>query len=127
MQVNNEAGEQKNKALDKLLWVLVIVTIAVMVWGNDYFADNPIIRIIGVAALSVLALVLCALTNKGKAVIAFAKESKIEMKKVVWPTRKETINTTLMVGVLTLVVGLFLWGIDSFFMFIIGLLTGARF
>nr|WP_281271081.1 preprotein translocase subunit SecE [Orbus hercynius] len=62
-------------------------------------------------------------TNKGKSFITFAKESRMEVRKVVWPTRKETIQTTLLIAVITIVVGLCLWGLDTFFFWGISKLT----
>jgi preprotein translocase subunit SecE len=45
----------------------------------------------------------------------FINQVKAETKKVVWPSRKETITTTIMVGIMTLLLGLFFFGIDQFF------------
>lgn len=124
-----EKGKEKteNKMKSHFLWLLAIISLAIAILGNDFFAEKPIIRILGVAVFIILAVVFALLTNQGKKFRTFAQEAKIEMYKVVWPTRKETINTTLLVLALTVIVGLFLWGIDYLFMKIIGLLTGASF
>ena len=45
----------------------------------------------------------------------FINQVKAETKKVVWPTRKETVTTTIMVGIMTLLLGLFFFGIDQLF------------
>ncbi len=45
----------------------------------------------------------------------FINQVKAETKKVVWPSRKETITTTIMVGIMTLLLGLFFFGIDQMF------------
>jgi len=45
----------------------------------------------------------------------FINQVKAETRKVVWPSRKETITTTIMVGIMTLLLGLFFFGIDQFF------------
>lgn len=52
--------------------------------------------------------------------IAFLKESRIELKKVTWPTRQETIRYTAMVIILSVAVALFLGGLDYLFQFILG-------
>lgn len=126
-RIEKETKQKSSSLASKLFWVLAIVCVAVIIWGNDYFVDKPIIRILGIAVFAILAVVFCLLTQQGKKFIQFAQEAKIELYKVVWPTRKETINTTLLVAVLTIVVGLCLWGIDTLFMKIIGWLTGASF
>lgn len=127
MQTVNIQTKPTNKALDKILWLLVILFVAALVWVNNYYVGQPIVRILSVTGLAILTIITCAFTRKGRFVIQFGKESRIELRKVVWPTRKETINTTLLVTVLTIIVGFCLWLIDILFMFIINLLTGAAF
>lgn len=126
--VNDNQGTSKK--LDQFKWLLVLVLVAVVVWGNFYFAEansiyqpNVVVRIIGVVVVSILALLLAITTQKGKSFITFAKESRIELRKIVWPTRKEAIQTTLLIAVITIVVGLVLWGIDAFFVWAISILT----
>jgi len=45
----------------------------------------------------------------------FIRQVKAETAKVVWPTRKETVTTTIMVGIMTALLGLFFFGIDQLF------------
>jgi preprotein translocase subunit SecE len=45
----------------------------------------------------------------------FIRQVKAETAKVVWPTRKETVTTTVMVGIMTMLLGLFFFGIDQLF------------
>jgi preprotein translocase subunit SecE len=71
----------------------------------------------------VATLAIAFFTEKGKEVFAFAKEAKIELEKVVWPTRQETIQTTTIVMVMVMVTGFVLWGIDSGMMWAIGKIT----
>ena len=54
----------------------------------------------------------------------FLQETRGELRKVVWPTRRETVQTTLIVIVMALVSSLFLWGVDSMMLWIIKFLTG---
>lgn len=123
-------NQRTSKALDKVKWLLVFVLVALVVWGNFYFAEpnsiyqpNVVVRIVGVILVSVLALFLAITTQSGKGFVTFSKESRIELRKVVWPTRKETIQTTLLIAVITVVVGLCLWGMDTFFFWAISKLT----
>jgi preprotein translocase subunit SecE len=121
MLVSNE-GQNTNTALDKLKWCLVLVLIAFVVWGNFYFAEpndiyqpNTIVRIIAVVVLSLLTLFIAITTAKGKSFLLFLQASRKELRKVVWPTRKETTQTTMLIAAITVIVGLALWGMDSLF------------
>ncbi|MWN32926.1 preprotein translocase subunit SecE [Gilliamella sp. Pra-s65] len=129
MLVSNE-NQDPNTILDKFRWGLVLVLIAFVVWGNFYFSEpndiyqpNSIVRIIAVVIISLLALFIAITTRKGKLFLSFLQESRKELRKVVWPTRKETTQTTLLIAAITIVVGLALWGMDSFFRSVIFYLT----
>ncbi|NUF27757.1 preprotein translocase subunit SecE [Gilliamella bombicola] len=129
MLVSNES-QNTNTILDKLKWGLVLVLIAFIVWGNFYFSQpndiyqpNTIVRIIIVVVVSLLTLFIAVTTNKGKLFLSFLNESRKELRKVVWPTRKETTQTTLLIAAITVIVGLALWGMDSLFRSIIFYLT----
>ncbi|MWN06814.1 preprotein translocase subunit SecE [Gilliamella sp. Pas-s95] len=129
MLVSNES-QNTNTILDKLKWGLVLVLIAFIVWGNFYFSQpndiyqpNTIVRIIIVVVVSLLTLFIAITTNKGKLFLSFLNESRKELRKVVWPTRKETTQTTLLIAAITVIVGLALWGMDSLFRSIIFYLT----
>jgi preprotein translocase subunit SecE len=69
---------------------------------------------VGVALVSiVVALAVAATSQYGMALIDFSKGSRIELRKMVWPTRPETIQTTIIVLVLVVLVAIFLWLIDA--------------
>ncbi|OCG06543.1 preprotein translocase subunit SecE [Gilliamella sp. wkB178] len=129
MLVNNES-QDTSTILDKFKWGLVLILIAFIVWGNFYFAGpndiyqpNTIVRIIAVVVISLLTLLIAFTTNKGKVFFVFLQESRKELRKVVWPTRKETVQTTLLIAAITVIVGLALWGMDSLFRSIVFYLT----
>ncbi|TEA27087.1 preprotein translocase subunit SecE [Candidatus Schmidhempelia bombi] len=129
MRANIE-HQEKETGLDKLKWLVVLALFIIVVWGNFYFAEpnaiyqaNTIVRVVVVGILAVLALILAATTSKGKQILVFAQESRQELRKVVWPTRRETIQTTLLIAMVTLVSSLFLWGLDNITIRIISFLT----
>ncbi|WP_294962786.1 preprotein translocase subunit SecE [uncultured Gilliamella sp.] len=129
MLVSNES-QDTNTILDKFKWGLVLVLIAFIVWGNFYFAGpndiyqpNTIVRIIVVVVISLLTLLIAFTTRKGKLFFVFLQESRKELRKVVWPARKETVHTTLLIAAITIIVGLALWGMDSLFRSIVFYLT----
>ncbi len=59
-----------------------------------------------------------------KGIVKYFKDAKAEFKKVVWPTPKATTNNTIVVIVVCLVAGLFIFGVDSLFAFINRLILG---
>ncbi|MDO4698913.1 MAG: preprotein translocase subunit SecE [Pasteurellaceae bacterium] len=120
---------QKSKGVNSVLWVLAIALLAVAAIGNAYFASHFafVVRVLLLVVLLVGAVVFAALTNQGQKAISFMKESRHELRKIVWPTRQESTQTTLMVGAICVVVALALWGIDSIIVSAITFLTNLRF
>jgi len=78
-------------------------------------AEVSVLLRVGVAlAAVVIALFVAATSSYGAALIGFSKGSRTELKKMVWPTRPEIVQTTLIILVLVVIVALFLWAIDAF-------------
>jgi len=99
---------------DGLKWIVVAILVAVAVVGNSYFSDQSLLyRVLGIVALAAVAALVALQTAKGAAFWALIKGSRTEIRKVVWPTRQETVQTTLIVVAVVVVVALFLWGLDS--------------
>lgn len=67
---------------------------------------------------------IAATTEKGSAFLTFAKESRMEVRKVIWPTRQETNQTTLIVMAATLIMALLLWGLDGIIVRLVAFITG---
>ncbi|MGR6979994.1 preprotein translocase subunit SecE [Testudinibacter sp. P27/CKL/0425] len=124
-----ESHEGKSKATNNLFWLLAIVLIVLAAVGNTYFADQfPLAaRVVGVVVLMAAALGLTAITNQGKKALSFFKESRGELRKIVWPKRSEATQTTLIVFGVTVVASLVLWGFDSLIIAVISFLTNLRF
>ncbi len=124
-----EPTEGKSKGLNTLLWVLVVVFFSAAAVGNVYFQKefSAPIRVIAIAVLLVLAFIFAAITNQGTKARNFFKEAKNEARKVVWPTRAETRQTTLIVMAVTVISSLFFWAADSIIVSIINFLTDLRF
>lgn len=110
----NAKVEKENGSLDLLKWLLVFVFVAAGVVGNYYFAAESLLyRILALLVLAVVAGWIALQTIKGKQFAALVAEARIEIRKVVWPTRQELTQTTMIVVAFVLVVALLLWGIDS--------------
>lgn len=118
-------SKSRAKWIDPLLWIVVfVVCIASFVANYHWPVLSVYIKIAIWLVTAIIALLLIGMTAKGLAFLKFTKEARVELKKVHWPTRQETIQTTLMVVVMIVIVGLFLWGVDAFFMWGINKLTG---
>lgn len=105
--------------------IVALLLVAAGVAGFYWLADQALI----VRILLVLAGVLAAFgvmwtTKLGQDAIVFFRESVVEARKVVWPSRKETIQTTVAVFVLVLVMAVFLWIVDVGFLWMVKLLMG---
>jgi len=111
--VNAKVETQVSK-LDGLKWLVVVALVAVGVVGNSMFANESLLyRVLALVALAIVAGLIALQTAKGKAFFQLFKEAKNEIRKVVWPTRQETLQTTGIVVVAVLIIGLLLWGLDS--------------
>ncbi|EOX4853057.1 preprotein translocase subunit SecE [Haemophilus influenzae] len=121
--------EGKSKGLNTFLWVLVVIFFAAAAIGNIYFQQiySLPIRVIGVAIALVIAFILAAITNQGTKARAFFNDSRTEARKVVWPTRAEARQTTLIVIGVTMIASLFFWAVDSIIVTVINFLTDLRF
>mgnify|MGYP002180040043 FL=1 len=93
-----------------------IALIGIAVYGNSAFVEEPLLyRVIGVIIVSGLGLFVAATTLEGRETLKIVLESRTEIRRVVWPTRVELIQTTLIVLVAITIAALVLWGLDSLF------------
>jgi len=121
----NANAEVKSTRLDGAKWVLVTLLLGAAVGGNVYFAAEPLLyRVVGILLLAVAAGLVAMQTAQGVAFWSLAKAARVEIRKVVWPSRQETTQTTLIVVVVVLVMALILWGVDSLLGWIVSSLIG---
>ena len=94
------------------LAVALIILVGALV-GFYYYAEvSKLIRVVSLIAAVGIAAVIALQTGKGRSISSFVKESQTEVRKVVWPTRQETVQTTLVVMVVVVVIAIFLWLLD---------------
>lgn len=117
----NAKAEENSSALDIVKWLLVIVIVAAGVAGNSYYAEevSPLYRALVLIVLAALAMGIAYFTVKGRAFVELLKEARVEVKKVVWPTRAETHQSTLIVALVVALMSVVLWGLDSLLAFIV--------
>jgi preprotein translocase subunit SecE len=113
--------------MDVAKLVLAGMVIVAGLVGYYYFSERPLYyRVIGIIIDVLVALFLVSKTEIGRLSLSFIRESQMEVRKVVWPTRQETVQSTLMVCVLVFIVGIFLWLLDMLLFWGIGFLTGQK-
>ncbi|MFP8965518.1 preprotein translocase subunit SecE [Pokkaliibacter sp. CJK22405] len=111
--MSGKAEIQESK-LDGLKWVVVVAIVAAGVVGNVMFKDESLLyRVVALLVLAIFAGAIALQTAKGKAFFSLLKDAKTEVRKVVWPTRQETTQTTLIVVAVVLLMSLLLWALDS--------------
>ncbi|MCK6265261.1 preprotein translocase subunit SecE [Vibrio sp. ZSDE26] len=126
MKANNAETPDSSNGSDIFKWIVTFGLLAAAVVGNYLYGEmSVVIRAAGVVVLIAAALGVSATTTKGKAAIVFARESRMEVRKVVWPTRQETMQTTLIVLAVCIVMALVLWGIDGIMVRLVALATGV--
>ncbi|OPX54716.1 protein translocase subunit secE/sec61 gamma [Oceanospirillum multiglobuliferum] len=120
MKSNAEAHTSNSNGLK---WAVVVLLVSTAVAGNLYFSELPLLyRTIAVVVLGVMAALVALKTDKGRRFADMAIESRVEIRKVVWPTKQETIQTTMIVLAAVLLMGLVLWGVDSLLSWLISLI-----
>ncbi|EHC51383.1 Preprotein translocase subunit SecE [Salmonella enterica subsp. enterica serovar Inverness str. R8-3668] len=130
MSANTEA-QGSGRGLEAMKWIVVAILLIVAIVGNYLYRDMMLpLRALAVVILIAAAGGVALLTTKGKATVAssaFAREARTEVRKVIWPTRQETLHTTLIVAAVTAVMSLILWGLDGILVRLVSFITGLRF
>ena len=118
-------SEAASSRLDPVKWGVVVVLVAAGVVGNSYYGEESLLyRVLALLALAAVAGWVASTTERGNAFWQLVKGSRTEIRKVVWPTRQETTQTTLIVVVFVFIMALILWGIDSLLGWLVGMVIG---
>src|SRR3989344_5663130 len=106
---------------DWIKWLLAISLFIAGIVANFHYNSQPWpLRLFGWLFLLGVIVVIVLQTYRGRQALDFARESRMELRKVFWPTRQETIQTTLVVAAMVVALALILWGIDGILMWLIG-------
>lgn len=118
--------ESRNAKLDIFLWCLTLaLLVGGALLGYYYLAQQSILlSTVGYLLIGVAAFAVAARTSKGQAFWGYWRESVQEVRKMVWPTRQETLQTTLAVLTMVFVMGLLLWTADFILLRSVAWLTG---
>ncbi len=111
---------------DSLLLLVAFLLVAGGMGAFYYFINdfNALIRTVGLLGTIALALAIAYQTELGRTVWSYITGSRQELRKVVWPSRQESVQATLMIAVVVLILALMLWALDSFLLWGVKGLTG---
>ncbi len=114
-------NKDKIKDITSFLAILLITLWAF--FSTYYYNFSGSIQAIIWLGWFVFTLLFGYFTSKGRAIFLFAQAARLELLKVVWPTRQETIQTTGIVMIMVMLTGFILWGVDSMMMWLIAKIT----
>ena len=121
---------RSGSALDAVLWLVAIGLLIGATMANQYLpanwapATNVWIRIAVIAGVIVTALGMLYATHQGKGFLTLLKDAKTELRRITWPTKQDTFQTTWQVLLVTLIAALILWGLDTLFGWVISSIIG---
>ena len=117
--------EATTSVIDVVKLVFSVSFVIAGLAGFYYFSEFPLLyRVLGLVAVVLVAMVMALTSTTGRNFSAFVREARQEVRKVVWPSRQETVQTTLIVFAMVFVVGLILWLFDMFLFWGVQVLTG---
>ena len=121
----NEKIEVESSGMDTAkLAASVLLLIAGIGAFYIYEEHSLLLRVLGLLVVAGIAVFVAMQTVVGRRVWSFATDARSEVRKVVWPSRQETIQTTLIVFAMVLVMGIILWLVDMALMAIVRSVTG---
>lgn len=118
---------EKTSARDYLFWSIGLLFVAAGFYGFYHFSGEVMtpIRAAGLLVVIVIAAFVVAQTTRGREFFSFLREADVERRKVVWPTRNETMQTTLVVIVITIIAAIMLFIMDTIFGWVVRQLIGS--
>jgi preprotein translocase subunit SecE len=120
-----KTGKADGGGIDRFRWLAAIALIVGGVGGNWYFqSESLLVRVVALLAIMGLSILIIWNSRKGQEIVSLLRESRSEVRRVVWPTNQETNQTTLIVLIIVLIFSLILWGLDSFLGWIISSVIG---
>ena len=121
----NSKVETAGNKLDSLKLVVAVVLVVSATAAFYVYPDQSLLlRVVGLLVAVAIAAFIALQTEKGRQIWSFFQDAQIEVRKVVWPTREETVQTTLIVILMVILIAIFLWLLDMFLGWSIGLLLG---
>ncbi len=117
--------EERPTFVDTAKLALAIIVVLAGLVGYYYFGDaSRLLRVLAVILALAIAAVIALTSLQGRWLVKFAQGARVELNKVVWPTRDETLQTTAVVLVVALFGGVFFWLLDMFLLWVTTRVTG---
>ena len=122
----NAKVESAENRFDPVKWVLVVGLVLAAVVGNSYFSQEVALlyRVLIVVAVFAVAAGVASTTSKGSDFIQLLRASVAEVRKVVWPTRQEQIQTTVLVVIVVIIAAIILYLLDLGFGYLASSIIG---
>jgi len=109
----NSKAEATGSPADTFKLIMALLLLTGAIGAFYYYADQSLLmRVLGLLAVVGIATAIALQTDRGRNISAFFKATQVEVRKVVWPTRQETVQTTLIVFGMVVLVAIFMWLLD---------------
>jgi preprotein translocase subunit SecE len=124
--MNAKTEVEGSSGLDVAKLIAAVAILGAGIAGFYYFADQQAlwIRLLGLLVVVGVGAFVALQTTAGRGFWRFAVDARGEVRKVVWPSRQETLQTSLIIFVAVLIMAIFLWAIDSLLFLAVRYLTG---
>ncbi len=117
--------EVKQSGMDALKLLAAVAIVGLGIGGFYLFEEYPLVlRVVAFLLLTAVGIFVALQSERGRAIREFLLDSRSEVRKVVWPSRQETIQTTLIVFAVVIVMAIFLWLVDLVLLEIVRAVTG---
>jgi len=123
--MNAKVEVESSSGLDTVKLLVALALLAAGIFGFYYFEEESVLfRVLGLLAVAGVSIAIALQSNPGRRIWTFAVDARTEVRKVVWPTRQETWQTTLVVFGMVLLMSLILWAVDLGLMKAVQAITG---
>lgn len=117
--------EKQAGGMESVKNITALAILVVSLAGYYFYSDvHAVIRVLGLLAGVALAGIVFYQSETGRSWFKYLSNARKEVRQVIWPTRQETLQMSLIVVVAVIVMSIFLWLVDMFFLWAVQLLTG---
>ena len=115
---NSEEVVKTGSPVDVIFWIIALALLAGALMVNQYLpaywipANNVWVRVGVILACIVVALGLLYATHQGKGFVQLLKDSRVELRRVIWPTKQETVTASWQVLLVVVITAISLWCFD---------------
>ena len=120
-----DTAERSSSSMDTVKLGFAVAILVGGFWAYMHFDEQALLyRVLGLLVFVMISVGVVLTTEKGRSLMSFMKSARTEVRKMVWPTRTETIQTTAVVLVMVIIVAIFLWLLDMFLGWIMKMIIG---